>query len=402
MSVVPESAPTKPSVARFWAFTWFLPAGMHPYIGLEAECATEAIKHEKYGPECLPAQFNWPICPVGTDEQILGLVYQVEVCPEGGRIHVQGYAEFAKPCRFQLAQALLGITGAHCEARKSTREACIRYCTKEETRQPGTFPALLGTCATQPAAAGGEFKSRQGKRTDISAMVDSIKSGKRALECVEQDPDTYVKYSRGFGEVRRLVQQAAATTIRSNLHVSVYWGAPGTGKTRAVYDKHGVENVFTLVADNDAVWFDGYEGQDVLLIDDFKGWIKYSLLLKLLDIYPLRCPVKGSFTYASWTKVYITSNYAPDTWYSDVCVEALLRRVHTTKVFGSVHAAMARGLPRSAAVSTVTGGAGAGGAAFAPGFTPPALTRSRPCSLVDLAGHAYTDNEDDDEDGSHD
>lgn len=402
MSVVPEHSATKPSVARYWAFTWFPAQGLRPMVGDGVAAGEEAIRIAQYGPGVLREGFNWPICQVGPDEEISGLVYQLEVCPDSGREHVQGYVEFAKPCRFQYAQGLLGITGAHCEARKKSREACVKYCTKDESRKAGTFPALLGTLAEQDPAA---YKSRQGKRTDISAMVDHIKGGKRMIECLEADPDTFVKYSRGMQEVRRIVQQAAATRIRKDLKVTVYWGKAGTGKTRAVYDKHGVENVFTLVADNSACWFDGYEGQDILLIDDFKGWIQYSMLLKILDIYPLRCPVKNSFTYAAWSRVYITSNYDPDTWYSpDHDLEALSRRFHEVKKFGDVHQAFqrvgapGRPLPRARAVggppeTPVTGGgAGAGGAAFAPGFTPPALRRTNATLRLDTCD-VYSDDD---------
>lgn len=403
MSVVPENAQTKAQVARFWAFTWFVPAGVTPRV---CDAETES-RHETWCATDLKMGENWPMCTIGPEEELTGLVYQLEVCPDSGREHIQGYAEFAKPCRFQFAQALLGITGAHCEARKKSREACVKYCTKEESRKAGTFPALLGTLAQQDPQA---YKSRQGKRTDISAMVEDIRSGKRAIECLERDPDTFVKYSKGMQEVRRVVQQSLATRPRPSLQVTVYWGTPGTGKTRRVYETHGYENVFTLVADNSACWFDGYEGQDVLLIDDFKGWIQYSLLLKVLDIYPLRLPIKGSFTYASWTKVYITSNYDPKSWYTgDHDLGALARRIHNVLQFGPIHGAALRGglQPQAAATTGVgallgglveAGGAGAGGAAMAPGFTPPPapLARSNAFHLPTRLLHDSTDDSDED------
>ena len=372
MSIVAENAPTVPKVARFWCFTWFPPAGIRPMAQLGAGSDADAVRMIEYDASKCATPFNWPLCEVSADKELQSLVYQLEVCPETGRTHVQGYAEFSKPCRFQYAQAVLSIANAHCSARQKTREACVKYCTKEATRAADTVPVILGLCAEQ---AVGEYKSRQGKRTDISAMVDLIKSGKRAYDCLEHDPDTFVKYSRGMQEVRRIVQQKQATQIRTNLRVEVHWGEAGAGKTRYVYDKHGVENVFTLVADNGACWFDGYEGQPVLLIDDFKGWIPYSMLLKLLDIYPLRSPVKGSFTYAAWTHVYITSNYAMNTWYSgDHDFAALQRRVHHVKQYGKVHKAMTKAVADGAGEGA---GAGAGAGSFADDFNPPpALTRT--------------------------
>jgi len=387
MSVVPENAPTMPKTARFWCFTWFFSAGMRPMVEVGAGSDDESIRITDYDASKCVAPFNWPLCDVGADKEIQTLVYQQEVCPESGKVHIQGYVEFSKPCRFQFCQAVLGVGNANHSVRYKTREACVRYCTKEDTRAPGTVPVVLGTCAENPV---GVYKSRQGKRTDISAMVDSIKSGKRAFECLEQDPDTFVKYSRGMQEVRRIVQQRAATMIRKDLRVEVHWGTAGAGKTRHVYDKHGVENVFTLVADNSACWFDGYEGQPILLIDDFKGWITYSMLLKILDIYPLRVPVKGSFTYAAWTTVYITSNYKMDTWYTgEHDHAALVRRVHHVKQYGTVHKAMVK------QAGTGTAGAGAGAGSFADDFNPPpALTRSY--TSLGHVTYSQTDDSDDD------
>lgn len=362
MSVVAENAPTRAAVARFWMCTYFPAQGMR-VMCLPAACPEpgESIRHVQYDMSKLDPLCNWPTVRVGEGEECNALVYQMEVCPDTGREHIQLYAEFSKPCRFSHVQSVLNITGAHCESRKKSREACVAYCTKGETRKADTVPVLLGTVASNPE---GTYKTRQGKRTDISAMVDSIKSGKRALDVMEADPDTYVKYHRGMTTVRELYQRAAAKKDR-DLTVEVHWGVPGAGKTKHVYDRHGFENVFTVVACSDNVWFDGYEGEDVLLIDDFNGWIKYSFLLKLLDRYPLRLPIKGAFTYAQWTKVYITSNYPVDEWYKDATLDlgALKRRITTIKHYGRVHAAAA------------SAGAGGSGTPMrplprAPGFTP--------------------------------
>lgn len=78
------------------------------------------------------------------------------------------------------------------------------------------------------------------------------------------------------------------------------------------------------------LWLDGYEGQETILIDDFRGWISFSALLHILDGYPLQQQVKGSTIKARWTHVIITSNVAWDAWYksiSDECKSALRRRL---------------------------------------------------------------------------
>ena len=92
------------------------------------------------------------------------------------------------------------------------------------------------------------------------------------------------------------------------MKVYLLWGTSGAGKTRYVHDMWG-EEVYTL-AGQKPLWFDGYDGQKVLLIDEFEGVEEFgrSNLLKCLDIYPYYAPVKGGFVCAQWEKVYITGN----------------------------------------------------------------------------------------------
>lgn len=63
------------------------------------------------------------------------------------------------------------------------------------------------------------------------------------------------------------------------------------------------------------LWWDGYRAEEVLLIDDYDGWIGWSTFLRVLDRYPLRINVKGGHGWARYTKVIITSNVPYVDWY---------------------------------------------------------------------------------------
>ena len=99
--------------------------------------------------------------------------------------------------------------------------------------------------------------------------------------------------------------------------VIVLYGDTGVGKTRSVFRAHDIHSIYTLEkVGGHELWFDGYTNQEVLLIDDFYGWVKYHCLLRLLDGYPMKLPVKCSFVYKAWKYVYITSNKKPEDWYA--------------------------------------------------------------------------------------
>lgn len=64
------------------------------------------------------------------------------------------------------------------------------------------------------------------------------------------------------------------------------------------------------------------------MIDEFYGsWMKYNVLLRVLDGHPLRLEVKGGFTWAAYTHVFITSNACVGAWYHRDDISALKRRI---------------------------------------------------------------------------
>ena len=244
------------------------------------------------------------------------VVWQLEECPETLKKHYQVYAELNEPKRGSHLQKIWGVK-CHFEKRKGTRDEARAYSMKEETRIDG--PWELGKWE-----AGG-----QGKRTDINSAVAMIKEGKKYIHIINELPEVFVKYHRGLEKVKNVLLQE--TKDFRSVQVNVLWGKAGSGKTREAVENG--KDYYILSNDADTVWWDGYDGEDTLIIDDFYGWIKYSLLLKVLDGYQLRLPIKGGHTYARWTKVFITSNDKPCDWYGRGMTQALERRLTKIKEF---------------------------------------------------------------------
>ena len=69
----------------------------------------------------------------------------------------------------------------------------------------------------------------------------------------------------------------------------------------------------------------------MVVLDDYYSDIRYQQLLRVLDRYPLRLPVKGGFVPAEYTTVLITSNARLDEQYPNTLGtrrEAFYRRIH--------------------------------------------------------------------------
>ncbi len=237
--------------------------------------------------------------------------YQREICPETKRSHWQGYIEFFDNKRMGPVKKILHDPGCHLEPRQGSRTEARAYCSKKES-------AVFGT----------HFEFGQW-REDVSRkrkLCDMLRAKMTLDELVDESPVSYVRYHRGLEKLyaRRARDQAR---IFRDVVVQVFIGPTGCGKTRRSTEEN--EDHFFCPCSSGHTWFDGYETQECLIIDDFYGNIKYGLLLRILDGHELQLPVKGGFIWALWTKVVITSNNQPSTWYKMGLTPALRRRITT-------------------------------------------------------------------------
>lgn len=249
------------------------------------------------------------------DERIRYMRWQVEECPSSHRRHIQLYIELKSPQRMSFLRKALGFPNLHAEGARGSREECDNYCSKDESRVHG--PYTLGVFEN-----GG-----QGHRTDLQRVATRIIEGGSVPEVAMEFPVQYIKFNRGIRSLAAIRDQESSKKFRS-VECFVHYGVAGSGKTRFAWETYSATGLFILdQPSNGTLWFDGYEGEDVILIDDFYGWIKWGMLLRLLDGYPVRLPIKGSHSWASWTKVIITSNDPPNTWYDRGLAPALARRI---------------------------------------------------------------------------
>jgi hypothetical protein len=163
--------------------------------------------------------------------------------------------------------------------------------------------------------------SEQGCRTDLVEFRDAIKRKADDMELFEDHLSILAKYPRLEGRLKFGYSKMNSKDFRK-VEVIVHWGDAGTGKTKAAF-----EDGAYIFDDYEDGWWDGYSGEAAVCLDDFYGGIKYGKLLRLLDGYPYKLKQKGSFYWAEFTKVYITSNKPPSEWYAMGLTPALERRI---------------------------------------------------------------------------
>ena len=149
-------------------------------------------------------------------------------------------------------------------------------------------------------------------------------------------PAVIVKHPMG---TKVMFDQLNRNNDKRDVSVVLIYGPTGTGKTnyamsqKDVFKKDGMDQ-----------WFDGYNGESTLLIDDFAGScsrITLSFLLTLLDRYPVNLPVKRSFEMCKAKWIIVTSNIHPRMWYDyskrEEHYRALARRFHEVWWFTPEH-----------------------------------------------------------------
>lgn len=241
------------------------------------------------------------------DDSIMSYrVSEPEVAPTTNQKHYQGFIVFKT--KKTLGGCKKVDNGAHWEAANGTIEQNIKYCNKEGKAE---YCGSLDGCG-------------QGCRSDLLEVARMLKAGSNIAKVVDQQTSTFIKYSNGIIKAKYFIDKEEAKTFRQ-IETLVYWGDTGTGKTKKALAE---PDTYILNApSNGTIWFDGYDGEKTLVLDDFYGWIKQHELLRICDGHPYHCAVKGAFTWAKWTKVIITSNKEANEWYKDGLSEAMKRRI---------------------------------------------------------------------------
>lgn len=212
---------------------------------------------------------------------------------ENATPHIQGAAVLGCQKDLSSLKKIPGLHRAHIEPMMGNVQQNLDYCSKQDKT-----PFVKGKIP------------EPGKRTDLDEAVDDIRNGANLSDLAENHGTVVVKYFKGLMVLRSLLTDARTEPPK------VIWvhGPTGVGKTRsctAFADRHMGGSLYT--SGGDLKWFDGYDGQRVALIDDFRRkHCTFPFLLRLLDRYPILVPFKGGFVNWTPTVIFITCPDSPE------------------------------------------------------------------------------------------
>lgn len=251
---------------------------------------------------------------------------------EGGTPHLQGFIQLAHGKTVSAFKRWAGSNRYHLETARDLRRSWD-YCRKGE--QPKTEweeqnvdGPTYGLNHVDVLTTGD--RPPESPEDSWGQAVAMIEDGSPVLEVVRRFPG----FARSISALLRLEAEVATQKTREWRHLTTtyVWGATGVGKTRAVMEGHGYDNVYRVT--NWKHPWDGYRGQPVIIFDEFRSQPTMSQMLNWLDGYPIDLPARYQDRPAEFTEVYIISNWplhdqytgkqetSPETW------RAFMRRIH--------------------------------------------------------------------------
>lgn len=244
--------------------------------------------------------------PIWDEKKMTFLAYGKETCPTTGRHHWQGFIRWKDPKTNSASGKAL--ENAHSEIMIGTIEQNEKYCSKEgEYKKFGQLP-------------------KQGARTDLEGLVENIMNLEITTDDVCTDnPFMYHMYGRTLDKAEDI---ALRKKFRTEMTQCVwYHGKTGVGKSHKAFENYTPETHYIWT--DDRGWWDGYRQQEIVIINDFRGQIKYSELLELIDKWPKKVRRRNREPMPFTSKmIIITSVGKPEEVYHKLAQWDSLEQLH--------------------------------------------------------------------------
>lgn len=190
------------------------------------------------------------------------MAYGSEICPTTGKHHWQGYCCMYEQRAFTAMIKYFG-DGRHVEGMKGSLTSNQDYCSKD-----GKYTEF-------------GIKPQQGRRLDLEFINNEIQTGKINPDgIIINHPMMYHQYGRTIEKSHDLyMMNIWRTTMTRGVWIV---GGTDVGKSHTILQDYNPKTHYQHpLGDNG--WWDGYRQQPIVVFNEFRGEIKFSELLIIVD-----------------------------------------------------------------------------------------------------------------------
>lgn len=237
------------------------------------------------------------------------LVYGRETAPETGTRHLQGYVVFLKNARLSAVKKL--GPRCHWEVARGSHKQAADYCKKEgDVFEKGELPEERGASEQQ-----------RWKRAREAAEAGQL---------ADVPDDIYVRYYRTLKEIKKDHMEKPGDV--DEVTGVWFYGKPGSGKSHMAREQYP-QAYFKM----QNKWWDGYQGEENVILDDLDSKELGHLLKIWSDRYSFLAETKGGALHIRPKVIVVTSNYTPgQLWDDPEMAAAIYRRFKLMKVVDRV------------------------------------------------------------------
>lgn len=295
-------------VSKSW-FCVFNNPSEHGYIGTPVEIADKVLE-------------EWI---EGNPTRTGAVAYCVSA---DGLQHLHLVLEDTKAMRFSVVKK--AFPSMHIEPTKGNKEQAEDYIHKRgKFEEKGEEVVYI--------AQHGQIKGAQGARRDLSIIDDLLEQGKTPNEIMAMNI-MFRKYEKMIKDAY-FDKRVKETPFLRDVNVVWHVGESGSGKTYSVMkliEDKGEENVY-FISDYEGGGLDKYAGESILFLDEFRGQIRYSTLLGMLQGYKQQFHARYTNVIGLWNEVHISTVLPPEDVYKNMVsdnrnvdtIKQLMRRIRT-------------------------------------------------------------------------
>ena len=238
------------------------------------------------------------------DDNVVRCIVSEEKSKKKGKTHLQVSVQYKHAKTMSAVKMTFGGK-SHIEMRRGTAFEAWSYCLME--CKPLFTKGVAPTEADVPSSW-------------ITPIKVDIDAGASEWEIANSYPSSYLRYSTAIAKLIYMRDEHTLMNSWRDVTVTYLHGPTGCGKTRKVVGMtakpHDVFRVYNYRQTNGL--FDGYQGQDILLLEEFRHSIPIEQMLIILDGYYNALPCRYANKMARWTQVFIATNIPLDEQYPNM------------------------------------------------------------------------------------